>query len=300
MCDTSLFCTLLSRNQDRIFSGEVDVIHLSSHSFPCSFCDLPKDLKNVSEVESCANTALYEKDTILFALNQIANIDTQEYKKIIVFQNSSVNDLIFLLLINYFVKSNIYIHSVQDNGELNECNKNLLLKLKNIIHSSEDILIDDNNMRNKMRFLYEILSKRRDTIKYLKNGEFEYADGNRIGISILYNCSTEYNDVNIILHKVKDHFSEKFDLSHLIILKYIQDGIRQGYLLTQPLEGSNLEYSPELSIEKLYKFKIMMPGADTFKMSFNESLKETRFRQVPRKQNRSASNINTRVQHKIH
>ncbi len=267
MCNTSLYFTLKSQNEDRINAGEVELFLLPSSMYKLSYCKLPQNLQDADDIQACASTSFDDQEHIASLLTQLGQIDGNAYDKVVVWQNSTIDELTFLFMISYFFDSTLHIHNTYCSGDLHNAKKGIERDLCKFFNSGTENIIPA-ELHQRMANWYAKGLSLPNTLKAIEDSRFTFINQEEIGINVIFACKDSYQDVCVIANNVISFYKvrKRISLPAHVVLHYINETIKTGLLKIDTIEGdSSAAYSQDTLDNDLVHYRVIMPSAQAIK-----------------------------------
>lgn len=267
MCNTSLYFTLKSQNEERINAGEVELFLLPSNMYKLSYCKLPQNLQDADDIQACASTSFGDQEHIAGLLTQLGQIDGNAYDKVVVWQNSTIDELSFLFMISYFFDTTLHIHNTFLSGDLHNAKRGIELELCEFCNSGTENVIPA-ELHQRMAAWYAKDLSHPNTLKAIEDSRFTFINKEEIGINVIFACKDTYQDVSIVANNVIGYYKgrKNFSMPAHVVLHYINEAIKTGLLKIATIEGDNFsEYSQDTPDNDLMHYRVIMPSAQTIK-----------------------------------
>lgn len=267
MCNTSLYFTLKSQNEERINVGEVELFLLPSSMYKLSYCKLPQDLQDADDIQACASTSFGDQEHIADLLTQLGQIDGNAYDKVVVWQNSTIDELSFLFMISYFFDTTLHIHNTSYSGDLHNAKRGIELELCQFCNSGiEDVI--PAKLHQRMANWYAKDLSQPNTLKAIEDSRFTFIDQEEIGINVIFACKDIYQDVSIVANNVIGYYKGRkgISLPAHVVLHYINETIKTGLIKIANIEGDSFaDYNQNTPDNDLMHYRVIMPSAQAIK-----------------------------------
>ena len=280
MCNTCLYFTLKSQNEERINTGEIELFLLPSSIYKLSYCKLPHDLQDSEDIQACAKTGFGDQEHVAGLLTQLGQINASAYNKVVVWQNSTIDELSFLFMISYFFDTTLHIHNTNYSGDLHSAKKGIEHELCKFFNSGiENVIPSD--LHQRMATLYSKNLSHPNTLKAIDNSRFTFINQEEIGINVIFACKDTYQDVSHVANKVIGYYKERkrISLPAHVVLHYINETIKTGLLKIETIEGEDVSaYNQDTPDNQLVHYRVIMPSAQAIKATISKDYTSLTFR----------------------